>query len=224
MARARYGHHVIAFFIRSLIFVLSAALGLLVADWLLPGFQIQWNEWWGFVICVLIFAALQSVLAPWIAKMARRYAPALLGGMDKNVQSDDGAPSLANALGSHAGANPLGDLGGLARALFPTVCEPLPTRSEARGLVGDDDLWNAYERAAFMIFPSLHEGYGLPIAEALAHGTPVITSDFGSTAEIARDGGCLLVDPRDDEQIVDAMRDGRRELAFSLKERTLVAR
>lgn len=39
--------------------------------------------------------------------------PALLGGMDKNVQSDDGAASLANALGSHADANPLGNLGGL---------------------------------------------------------------------------------------------------------------
>lgn len=71
----------IAFVIRSIIFVVSAALGLLVADWVLPGFQIQWNEWWGFVVCVLIFAVLQSVLAPWIAKMARRYAPALLGGI-----------------------------------------------------------------------------------------------------------------------------------------------
>lgn len=39
--------------------------------------------------------------------------PALLGGMDKNVQSDDGAASLANALGDHADANPLGNLGGL---------------------------------------------------------------------------------------------------------------
>lgn len=39
--------------------------------------------------------------------------PALLGGMDKNVQSDDGAASLANALGNHADANPLGNLGGL---------------------------------------------------------------------------------------------------------------
>ncbi|WP_456697840.1 DUF937 domain-containing protein [Aeromicrobium sp. P5_D10] len=39
--------------------------------------------------------------------------PALLGGMDKNVQSDDGAASLANALGAHANANPLGDIGGL---------------------------------------------------------------------------------------------------------------
>jgi glycosyltransferase involved in cell wall biosynthesis len=79
-----------------------------------------------------------------------------------------------------------------------------PIRAPRR--VGDAALWNAYERAAFVIFPSLHEGYGLPVAEALAHGTPVITSDHGSTAEIARDGGCILIDPRDDEQIVDAMR------------------
>ncbi|MCW2798817.1 MAG: hypothetical protein JWQ70_289 [Aeromicrobium sp.] len=39
--------------------------------------------------------------------------PALLGGMDKNVQSGDGAASLANALGDHAQANPLGNLGAL---------------------------------------------------------------------------------------------------------------
>lgn len=39
--------------------------------------------------------------------------PALLGGLDKNVQDDDGAASLANALGDHAEANPLGDLGSL---------------------------------------------------------------------------------------------------------------
>lgn len=39
--------------------------------------------------------------------------PALLGGMEKNVQSGDGAASLANALGDHAEANPLGDLGSL---------------------------------------------------------------------------------------------------------------
>ncbi|WP_458041181.1 MULTISPECIES: hypothetical protein [Bacteria] len=71
----------IRFLIRSLIFVVSAALGLLVADWVLPGFQIQWSEWWGFVVCIVIFAVLQSVLAPWIATMARRYAPALLGGI-----------------------------------------------------------------------------------------------------------------------------------------------
>lgn len=71
----------IMFLLRALIFVLSAALGLIVADWILTGFTIEWEDWWGFVLCVLIFAVLQSVLAPWIAKMAKRYAPALLGGI-----------------------------------------------------------------------------------------------------------------------------------------------
>jgi hypothetical protein len=69
------------FLFRTLVFVLSAALGLVAADLLLPGFEIVWADWWGFVIAVVIFAILQSVLAPWIATMARRYAPALLGGI-----------------------------------------------------------------------------------------------------------------------------------------------
>ncbi|KRE26051.1 hypothetical protein ASG80_04350 [Agromyces sp. Soil535] len=73
--------------------------------------------------------------------------------------------------------------------------------------VGDAELSKAYERAAFTMFPSLNEGFGLPIAESLAHGTPVITSNYGSMKEIADDsGGCLLVDPRDDDQIRAAMR------------------
>jgi glycosyltransferase involved in cell wall biosynthesis len=75
-----------------------------------------------------------------------------------------------------------------------------------RSGVSDDELRVAYGRAAFIVFPSLHEGYGLPVAEALAAGKPVITSNYGSTAEIARAGGCLLVDPRDDLDIAQAMR------------------
>ncbi|QAY60720.1 hypothetical protein ET475_12495 [Microbacterium protaetiae] len=71
----------IMFGLRALIFVLSAALGLIVADLVLGGFVIEWSNWWGFVLCVVIFAILQSVLAPWIARMAKRYAPALLGGI-----------------------------------------------------------------------------------------------------------------------------------------------
>ncbi|MDX2377351.1 phage holin family protein [Microbacterium sp. LRZ72] len=69
------------FLYRTLVFVLSAALGLIAADLILPGFEIVWSDWWGFVLCVLIFAVLQSVLSPWIATMARRYAPVLLGGI-----------------------------------------------------------------------------------------------------------------------------------------------
>jgi glycosyltransferase involved in cell wall biosynthesis len=69
----------------------------------------------------------------------------------------------------------------------------------------DDELLASYRAARFTVFPSLHEGFGLPVAESLALGVPVVTSDYGSTAEIARDGGCLLVDPRSDDAIVAAM-------------------
>ncbi len=71
----------IMFLLRALIFLASAALGLLAADLILPGFRIEWSTWWGFVLAILIFAALQSVLTPWIASVARRNAPALLGGI-----------------------------------------------------------------------------------------------------------------------------------------------
>ncbi|MCM6761771.1 glycosyltransferase family 4 protein [Rathayibacter sp. ZW T2_19] len=71
----------------------------------------------------------------------------------------------------------------------------------------DDKLIASYENARFLVFPSTHEGYGLPVAEALALGVPVITSDHGSLAEIARDGGCVTVDPGDDDALLDAMRE-----------------
>ncbi|SIT78492.1 hypothetical protein [Microbacterium sp. RU33B] len=71
----------ITFFIRAAIFVVSAFLGLLAADLLLPGFFLHWNDWWGIVLAVVIFAVLQSILAPWIFKIARRHAPALVGGI-----------------------------------------------------------------------------------------------------------------------------------------------
>lgn len=71
----------ITFLIRAAIFVVSAALGLIVADLILPGFHIDWSDWWGFVLAVVIFAVIQSVLAPWVFKITRRHAPALLGGI-----------------------------------------------------------------------------------------------------------------------------------------------
>ncbi len=72
--------------------------------------------------------------------------------------------------------------------------------------VSDDDLAAAYRTAAFSVFPSLHEGFGLPVAESLAFGTPVITADFGATAETGFDGGAVLIDPWDDGALIDAMR------------------
>jgi len=72
--------------------------------------------------------------------------------------------------------------------------------------MSDRMLWAAYRLARCMVFPSINEGYGLPVAEALACRTPVITSGYGSMAEIAADGGALTIDPRDDHTIADALR------------------
>jgi len=79
---------------------------------------------------------------------------------------------------------------------------PVSTRSA----VSDGELARLYERARFTVFPSLNEGFGLPVAESLASGVPVITSEFGSMREIAEPGGALLIDARDDEALVRAMR------------------
>jgi len=77
--------------------------------------------------------------------------------------------------------------------------------------VPEKDLEKAYTSASFTVFPSLHEGFGLPVAESLSYGTPVITSNFGSTAEIGRHGGTLLIDPRDNHALTNAIRTLLRE-------------
>jgi glycosyltransferase involved in cell wall biosynthesis len=77
---------------------------------------------------------------------------------------------------------------------------------EAQRSADDDALWAAYRNARFSVFPSLHEGYGLPVVEALALGTPVVATSYGSVGELAADGGVVPVDPRDDDALADAMR------------------
>ncbi len=72
--------------------------------------------------------------------------------------------------------------------------------------VADDELWQSLRASRFTVFTSLHEGYGLPVAESLALGVPVITSNYGSMAEIAAGGGTLEIDPRDDDALVSTMR------------------
>ena len=77
---------------------------------------------------------------------------------------------------------------------------------EALSKLDDETLWAAYRLARVSVFPSLNEGFGLPVGESIAAGTPAITSDFGSMREIAEGGGALMVDPRDDHAIADALR------------------
>ena len=71
----------ITFLIRAAIFLASAFVGLVAADLLLDGFYLHWDDWWGIVLAVAIFAVLQSILAPWLLKITRRHANALIGGI-----------------------------------------------------------------------------------------------------------------------------------------------
>ena len=70
----------------------------------------------------------------------------------------------------------------------------------------DDLLWASYHAARVVAFPSIHEGFGLPVAEALTCGTPVVTSNVGSMLQLAVEGGALAVDPHDDHALADALR------------------
>ena len=61
-----------------------------------------------------------------------------------------------------------------------------------------------YARASIFAFPSLDEGFGIPVLEAMAWGVPVITSDGSALAELGRDAA-LLVDPRKADEIANAL-------------------
>ncbi len=73
------------------------------------------------------------------------------------------------------------------------------------GFVADDDLPALYTLAELFVFPSLYEGFGLPVLEAMACGTPVITSSLSSLPEVAGEAG-LLVDPTDVAGLASAIR------------------
>jgi glycosyltransferase involved in cell wall biosynthesis len=72
------------------------------------------------------------------------------------------------------------------------------------GFVSDEMLVSLYRDAIALLYPSLYEGFGIPILEAMAAGCPVITSKIGAMAEVA-DNAALLVDPNDTDEMVAAM-------------------
>jgi alpha-1,3-rhamnosyl/mannosyltransferase len=79
--------------------------------------------------------------------------------------------------------------------------------------VPDDDLRGLYAGAEALAYPSLHEGFGLPVAEAMACGIPVVTSRTSSLPEVAG-GAALLVDPRDPQEIASCFLDLLRDPAL----------
>jgi glycosyltransferase involved in cell wall biosynthesis len=72
------------------------------------------------------------------------------------------------------------------------------------GWVPSDELEGLYDAAACFVFPSLAEGFGLPVLEAMARGVPVACSGRGSLAEVAGDAA-LLFDPQSEAAIAGAI-------------------
>ena len=103
----------------------------------------------------------------------RKNLPALA----EAVQTVGGVELAVAGMAGHGGAAILKGLG--ARAL---------------GRVSDDDLADLYAAAAVTVYPSLYEGFGLPVIEAMACGSPVVASDRGAIPEVAGDSA-ILVEP-----------------------------
>jgi glycosyltransferase involved in cell wall biosynthesis len=96
----------------------------------------------------------------------------------------------------------------------------LPPGMRYLGYVAEHDLAGLFAGATAFVYPSLYEGFGFPVAQAMAAGTPVITSAVSSLPEISG-GAALLVDPRSETELRDAMHclltsPGRRAQSIEL--------
>lgn len=114
-----------------------------------------------------------------------------------------------------------GQKGWLYEEIFAQVRElGLAERVILTGYVPDSDLGSLLSGALAFVFPSLYEGFGLPVLEAMACGTPVVCSDVSSLPEVAGDAA-LYVDPLD----VGAMAQALYQIAVDAGlRRTLVGR
>ncbi len=81
-----------------------------------------------------------------------------------------------------------------SRVFGSVSLDPLPPRTHFTGYVSDEHLPALYSGALALIYPSLYEGFGLPPLEAMACGTPVVTSNGTSLPEVVADSA-VLVDP-----------------------------
>jgi glycosyltransferase involved in cell wall biosynthesis len=116
------------------------------------------------------------------------------------------ALAVLRAEGTDATLVIAGGKGWMETPIFETVTRlNLEPYVNFLGYVDDSDLPALYTHAAAFAMPSLYEGFGLPVLEAMACGTPVVTSTISSLPEAAGDAA-LLVDPTDVEAIADALR------------------
>ena len=96
----------------------------------------------------------------------------------------------------------------------------LAHRVTLHGAVGKDALESLYARADLFVMPSLYEGYGMALAEAMARGLPIVATRAGAAADTAPDEAALKVGPGDPVALAEALRRaiGDRELRARLAE------
>jgi FkbM family methyltransferase len=96
------------------------------------------------------------------------------------------------------------------------------------GQVSDETLKQNYLACSFTVFPSLGEGFGLPVTESLSFGKPVICGTGGALLENASQGGCLVLDVSDPQAIAEGIiklassRETLEQLKFEISNRTFV--
>lgn len=131
----------------------------------------------------------------------RKNVARLIQAFVKLVQ-DRGFPGKLLATGSVSGAPYQNKM----KALLDEVVEETRMGEKVifTGFVTDEELEALMRKTHFMIYPSLYEGFGMPLLEAMQVGTPVITSNLTAMPEVAG-GAALLVDPFDVEDITNAM-------------------
>ena len=85
------------------------------------------------------------------------------------------------------------------------LAEPARSRVVMTGYVSDEDKHALLAGAEALAYPSFYEGFGFPVIEAMAAGTPVLTSNVSSLPEIAGEDA-VLVDPKDGHAIAEGLR------------------
>jgi glycosyltransferase involved in cell wall biosynthesis len=100
-----------------------------------------------------------------------------------HAQTETGATALARVRALQAGGRPL----------------------RYDGAIDEAALTAAYAECAFTVYPSVMEGFGLPVLESMAHGKPCVCSARGALGEASRGGGCLTLDQVDAATLAGAM-------------------